>query len=166
MRAIALFAGTSPDNLNNSQENFIVHAQRLRVVSALMSFVVALSTASMAQSQGLTNPNTPAAAQSRFPHGRVMAPGSSIAHAGDQGVRAHTHLQVFVPEQTVVPFAGPPFAGLGFETPASLACVYSLVPRANSCNPNLVFANPTGGFGAVNAAGPGRVLSLGLKLAF
>jgi kumamolisin len=126
-----------------------VHAQRFRVVSALMSFVVALSTTCLAQSQGLTNPNTPAVAQSRFPHGRVMAPGSSIARAGDTGVRAHTHLQVFVPEQAVVPFAGPPFAGLGFETPASLACVYSLVPRTNSCNPNLVFANPTGGFGAV-----------------
>ena len=26
--------------------------------------------------------------------------------------------------------------------------------------------NPTGGFGAVNAAGPGRVLSFGLKLLF
>ena len=26
--------------------------------------------------------------------------------------------------------------------------------------------NPTGGFGAVNASGPGRVLSLGLKLVF
>jgi len=26
--------------------------------------------------------------------------------------------------------------------------------------------NPTGGFGAVNSSGPGRVLSLGLKLVF
>ena len=126
-----------------------MHAKGFRVVSALMSFAVALSTTCMAQSQGLTNPNAPAVAQSRFPQGRVMAPGSSIARAGDTGVRAHTHLQVFVPEQTVVPFAGPPFAGLGFETPASLACVYSLAPRTNSCNPNLVFANPTGGFGAI-----------------
>src|SRR5207244_13258463 len=71
------------------------------------------------------------------------------APAGGHGLRPHTYLQVFVPEQAVTPFAGPPFAGLGFETPASLACVYSLVPRANSCNPNLVFANPTGGFGAI-----------------
>jgi len=126
-----------------------VHAKRFRVVFALMSFAVALSTTCLAQSQGLTDPNAPTAAQSRAPHGRVMAPGSSIAHASDTGLRAHTHLQVFVPEQTVTPFAGPPFSGLGFETPASLACVYSLVPRTNSCNPNLVFANPTGGFGAI-----------------
>jgi len=97
----------------------------------------------------LADPNAPAVGQSRAQHGRVMAPASSIAHAGDKGVRAHTHLQVFVPEQAVAPFAGPPFAGLGFETPASLACVYALVPRASSCNPNLVFANPTGGFGAI-----------------
>ena len=126
-----------------------MHTQRFRVMSALMSFAIALSTTCMAQSQGLTDPNASSVAQARSPQGRVIAPGSSIARAGDTGVRAHTHLQVFVPEQTVTPFAGPPFAGLGFETPASLACVYSLVPRANSCNPNLVFANPTGGFGAI-----------------
>ena len=126
-----------------------MHAQRLRVVSALMSFAIAFSTICAAQTQGLADPNAPAVGQNRLPRGRVMAPGSSIAHAGDQGVRAHTHLQVFVPEQAVAPFAGPPFAGLGFETPASLACVYALVPKASSCNPNLVFANPTGGFGAI-----------------
>ena len=87
--------------------------------------------------------------QNKFPHGRVIAPASSIAHQGDKGLRAHTHLQIFLPEQAVAPFVGPPAAGLGFETPASLACVYSLVPKATACNPNLVFANPTGGFGAI-----------------
>src|SRR6266700_7350453 len=147
--AITLFAAYLAKQSQQQQENFTVHAKRFRVVSALMSFAVALSTTCLAQSQGLTDPSAPAAVQSRAPHGRVMSPGSSIARAGDTGLRAHTHLQVFVPEQTVVPFAGPPFAGLGFETPSSLACVYSLVPRTNSCNPNLVFANPTGGFGAV-----------------
>jgi kumamolisin len=124
-----------------------VPAQRFRVLSTLMSFALALSTICAAQTQGLQNPNTPVA-QSRSPRGRVMAPGSSISHAGDKGVRAHTHLQVFIPEDAV-PFVGPPFAGLGFETPASLACVYALVTKASSCNPNLVFTNPTGGFGAI-----------------
>jgi kumamolisin len=126
-----------------------VHAQRFRVVAALMFFAVALSSIGAAQTQGLMNPNAPVVGQSKSPRGRVMAPGSSIAHPGDTGVRARTHLQVFVPEQAVTPFAGPPFAGLGFETPASLACVYSLAPRTNACNPNLVFTNPTGGFGAI-----------------
>jgi kumamolisin len=125
-----------------------VRTQEFRVLSALVSFAIALSTTCVAQTQGLAGQNAPAAAQSRAPRGRVMSLASSIAHAGDTGVRAHTHLQVFIPEDAV-PFVGPPLAGLGFETPASLACVYFLVPRTSSCNPNVVTANPTGGFGAI-----------------
>ena len=117
-----------------------MHAHRIRVLSTLMSFAVALSAVCMAQTQGVAGPNVPAVGQNRSSHGRVMSPASSIAHPGDRGVRARTHLQVFMPEDAV-PFAGPPFAGLGFETPASLACVYSLVPKTSSCNPNVVTAN-------------------------
>src|SRR6266853_1211811 len=124
-------------------------SQRFRVVTALILSVIVLSTVCTAQSQELPDPNASSVAQGRSPQGRVMAPGSSIARADDKGVRAHPHSPVFVPAKAVVPFAGPPFAGLGFETPASLACVYALVPKASSCNPNLVFANPTGGFGAI-----------------
>ena len=125
-----------------------MHAHRFRVISALMSLVVALATPCITQAQSVANPNAPALGQNRSPRGRVMSPASSIAHPGDRGVRAHTHLQVFMPEDAM-PFAGPPFSGLGFETPASLACVYSLVPRTSSCNPNVVTAIPTGGFGAI-----------------
>ena len=42
-------------------------------------------------------------------------------------------------------------------------------PNFTSINTTVRFdaaGNPTGGFGAVNGAGPGRVLSLGLKLLF
>src|SRR5262249_60143092 len=49
----------------------------------------------------------------------------------------------------VLRFARPPFGGVGFETPASLVCVSCLVPRTSSCNPNVVTAIPTGGFGAI-----------------
>jgi len=125
-----------------------VRVQGIRVLSALVSFAIVLSTTSMAQHQGLAGQNAPAAAQNKSWRGRVMSPASSIVRPGDKGVRAHTHLQVFVPEDAV-PLVGPPFSGLGFETPASLACVYSLVPRTSSCNPNVVTANPTGGFGAI-----------------
>ena len=125
-----------------------MRVQGIRVLSALVSFAVVLSTTSMAQHQGLAGQNAPAAAQNKSWRGRVMSPASSIVRPGDKGVRAHTHLQVFVPEDAV-PLVGPPFSGLGFETPASLACVYSLVPRTSSCNPNVVTANPTGGFGAI-----------------
>jgi len=126
-----------------------MRVKALRLAYSLMSFAVALSATGVAQTEGLRNPGAGPAAHAGASHGRVMAPGSSIAHAGDKGVRAHTHLQVFVPEETVTQFAGAPFAGLAFETPASLACIYSLVPRTSSCNPNVVTANATGGFGAI-----------------
>lgn len=128
-----------------------MHAQRFRV-SKLMSFVAvvgfSLPTISAAQPQDVADANAPAVIQSKARQGRVMTPSSSVAHVGDKGHRAHTHLQVFVPDEAV-PLVGAPFAGLGFETPASLACVYSLVPKKPFCNPNLVTANPTGGFGAI-----------------
>jgi len=126
----------------------MMQVQGSRVGSTLMAFAVFWSSVCTAQTQGLSGQNAPAAAQSRSLRGRVMSPASSIARPGDRGLRAHTHLQVFIPEDAV-PFVGPPFAGLGFETPASLACVYSLVPKTSSCNPNVVTANPTGGFGAI-----------------
>jgi subtilase family serine protease len=44
-----------------------------------------------------------------------------------------------------LPVGSPPFAGYFFETPASLACVYSLVTPVAGCNPNTVSTNPTGG---------------------
>jgi subtilase family serine protease len=44
----------------------------------------------------------------------------------------------------------PPFPGYLFETPASIACVYGLVPHPRAgCNPNIVTKNPTGGGGAI-----------------
>src|SRR5437763_10289687 len=112
VRANARFAGAfQPNNLNHSRR-IIVQAQRSRVLSTLMSFALALSTICSAQTQGLQNPNAPVA-QSRSPRGRVMAPGSSISHAGDKGVRAHTHLQLFIPKDAL-PLVAPPFPGLGF----------------------------------------------------
>ena len=64
-----------------------------------------------------------AGAQNLTGRGRVMTPASSIERVGDAGVRAHTHLRIFEPE-TGRPFAGPPFTGYGYETPASIACIY------------------------------------------
>jgi hypothetical protein len=117
-----------------------------------MSFVavvgLSLPTISAAQPQDVVDANALAVTKARRRQGRVMTPASSVAQEGDKGRRAHTHLQVFVPDEAV-PLVGAPFAGLGFETPASLACVYSLVPKKPFCNPNLVTANPTGGFGAI-----------------
>lgn len=79
----------------------------------------------------------------------VVVPKSSLEKPGDIGVRAHTNIKLFVPD-TGKPEAGPPFAGYGYETPASIACIYGLVPKTpRGCNPNSVTMNPTGGKGAI-----------------
>jgi kumamolisin len=95
------------------------------------------------------------AAQNQSRKGHVVIPESSVARAGDNGIRAHTHLRVMMPEGGVLtgtpqPRELPPFAGLFFETPASIACIYRLVPHPKrGCNPNETTDNPTGGSGAI-----------------
>jgi len=81
----------------------------------------------------------------------VVVPQSSIERPVDVGVRFHTHtliesIHAAGQSITITPnVAGPPFAGFAFETPASLACVYRLVPVVPYCNPNIVTTNPSGG---------------------
>jgi kumamolisin len=95
------------------------------------------------------------AAQNQTRKGHVVIPESSVARAGDNGILAHTHLRVMMPEGGV--FTGapqpkelPPFPGFFFETPASIACIYRLVPhRVHGCDPNVTTDNPTGGSGAI-----------------
>ena len=86
------------------------------------------------------------------PRGHVVVPASSIAKAGDAGKRAHTNVRIFVPDggfKNANPFAGPPFSGYGFETPASIGCLYHLTTAVAGCNPNTVTANPGGGSKAI-----------------
>jgi kumamolisin len=69
-------------------------------------------------------------------------------------VRAHTNIKVFTPTgglplATASLASGPPFRGYYFETPASLACIYNLVPQSAGCDPNLVTAVPNGGSGSI-----------------
>ena len=95
------------------------------------------------------------AAQNQSRKGHVVIPESSVERAGDNGVMAHTHLRIMMPEGGV--FTGtpqpnelPPFPGYFFETPASIACIYRLVPHSkHGCNPNETTDNPTGGAGAI-----------------
>ena len=89
-------------------------------------------------------------AQTQPRGGQVTIPASSTEHKGDIGLRAHTNIKVFtptggLPEAAAALPSGPPFAGYLFETPASLACIYNLVPQSAGCNPNAVTAVPTGG---------------------
>ena len=94
-------------------------------------------------------------AQGRRNKGHILVPQSSVARPADLGVKAHTHLLVMMPEVghftgTPQPSELPPFPGLFFETPASIACVYHLVQHARpGCNPDETAENPSGGSGAI-----------------
>ena len=87
----------------------------------------------------------------------IVVPQSSVAHPGDAGVRAHTNLLVMMPETGPIaidanaqPNELPPVAGLFFETPASLACVYRLVKHPKpGCDPDQTTQTVTGGSGAI-----------------
>ncbi len=97
--------------------------------------------------------------------GRIVIPESGFERAEDVGVRMHTTYQILIPadrgkfgaapnslafpRQNIVPFAGPPFSGYGFETPASIACIYHLVTPVAGCNPNTFKTNPNGGSKAI-----------------
>jgi kumamolisin len=81
---------------------------------------------------------------------QATTPPSSIP--GLAGQDANTHLQVLTSSAsfTAAPQAvGPPFPGLLYQTPASIACIYGLRPAAPGCNPNVVSLNPTGGSKAI-----------------
>jgi kumamolisin len=94
--------------------------------------------------------------------GHVYVPQSSLPQPKDSngGIMARTHLRLLVPSSAKMHFGAsaavaqanelPPFPGLTFETPASLACVYQLVARiVPGCNPNATTANPGGGSRAI-----------------
>jgi subtilase family serine protease len=80
--------------------------------------------------------------------GRVMAPMSSIRSIEDLGIRAHSHMKIFVPAGVPdgqIGFSavtahpnGTPVRGLYAETPASLACLYGLATWTAGCNPSLL----------------------------
>jgi kumamolisin len=93
----------------------------------------------------------------------VTQPASSVPNAADAGVRVRTNLEVlaqFRAQPQIAPqgatattikpiYNGPPFPGLFYETPASLACIYDLQPSSPGCNPNTAFLNPNGGRNAM-----------------
>jgi subtilase family serine protease len=90
----------------------------------------------------------------------VITPTSSTVNPGDAGVRAHTNIQILPAGNfTGTPsVSGPPFPGLLYQDPASLACIYnlqppplgiSIQPSVPGCNPNLTTQNPSGGRKAI-----------------
>jgi len=103
----------------------------------------------------LVSPGVCSGQQAPVSKGHVFIPESSVPQPGDAGVKAHTHLRLFVPPSgmsfgsAVQPSELPPFPGYFFETPASLGCIYHLVQHSvPGCNPNVTTENPNVGKGA------------------
>jgi subtilase family serine protease len=74
----------------------------------------------------------------------VVVPASSQFAAADRGVRAHTNVRYIQPAGAT-PLFPPPYSGYAYETPASIACLYAVVPAVSGCNPLSVTTVPTGG---------------------
>ncbi len=100
---------------------------------------------------GLLLAFAPGSRAQEIPQMHVLAPQSTLGRPGDAGVRFHTHILMESVQASSgaksfsASPAGVPYPNLPFETPASLACVYHLVPVVPFCNPYVVTTNPTGG---------------------
>jgi kumamolisin len=87
--------------------------------------------------------------------GNGILPPSSVAQPGDAGKRMHTHLIIYAPNGVIATAPTPeglmPTTGYpGYETPASLACVYGLVPTlVSGCPVASTMEAPTGGSGLI-----------------
>jgi len=86
--------------------------------------------------------------------GHGFTPKSTLPQPdGPAGRMARTHLRMYVPAPQKMTFGAavqpnelPPFPGYIFETPASIGCIYHLVPNPiPGCNPNATTENPSGG---------------------
>ena len=116
------------------------HSNRIRSTHPLMilnAVVLALLLAALV---------IPASAQEKKhpAPGTVIVPSSNHLNAEDTGVKAHTNLRLVMPPN-VSPSEAPPYADYGYETPASLACVYRVVAPIGGCNPNSTTNTPNGG---------------------
>lgn len=78
-------------------------------------------------------------AVAQVPSGKLIAPPSTLNRIPGQ---VHTPLYIFIPDKNVNPLVG------NGETPASLACIYGLVPPTSGCPKNGTVL-PTGGTKAI-----------------
>ncbi len=94
------------------------------------------------------------------PSATILIPKSSIPAtkngSAPKTIQANTNTKMYLPggwkpDEVTPPRPDelPPFPGYAYETPASLACVYSLVKKVPGCNPNTVTQNATGGSKAI-----------------
>jgi subtilase family serine protease len=69
--------------------------------------------------------------------GQLVIPSSSMIQKVPAGHKfaAHTNIEFYLPAG-ITPEALPPYPGLGYETPASVACIYGFTTAVSGCNPN------------------------------
>ena len=79
-------------------------------------------------------------------NGTIVIPASSVQHAADLGIRAHTNVRLFFPAGVRGEASQP--SGK-YETPATLACLYGLTPLVTGCNPSTLKTVATGGSKAI-----------------
>jgi subtilase family serine protease len=127
------------------------------MIAYVSSIAVAAALASQASAQ---TAEPPGGAVMQVPSNALVIPPSSVGRPEDRGVRAHTNTR-FIPPSALTspnsqgqtpepsPQGGPPYSGYGYETPASLACLYGLAAATTGCNPNSVTAVATGGSKAI-----------------
>ena len=118
---------------------------------AVVTFVAIFVFATCALSQDvLSAPPTGGTPHIKNVQGSLFIPASSLKQTPPAGVKfaANTNVEILVPAG-ITPNEAPPFSGYGFETPASLACVYDLVTTISGCNPNSTVNVPTGGSGTI-----------------
>ena len=114
----------------------------LAAIGLLLVPASASAQGAAAGTQGGTRPRF--SSGPRGTHETVNIPEASRVKAGDAGMRAHANIRYVLP-QGATPSEAPPYSGYGYETPASLACIYHLVAPIAGCNPNSTINTPSGG---------------------
>lgn len=116
------------------------HSHGAGVASALAAGIAAALLAVALPANAQRTAPRPQSAVART----MVVPPASRANAGDQGVRAHANVR-YILSGIASPSEAPPFSGYGYETPASLACIYRVVAPIPGCNPNSTTNTPSGG---------------------
>jgi subtilase family serine protease len=112
--------------------------------AAIAAFVVATLAPALAQDFVREPESAIVVKRPLLVPGSLVIPASSQINAADKGVRAHTNVRFIVPA-TSSPLEAPPYSGYGYDTPASLACIYQVVSTSAGCNPNTTTNTPSGG---------------------
>jgi len=140
-----------------------VVAGLLLVGCALSGSVLLTAQETVGKSPTVSNnlpPPTTSLSLVRANPGTLVVPKSSVPATTNgttvKTIQANTNTQIFLPArwkpetaEPPRPAEAPPSPGYFYETPASFACIYSLITPVAGCNPNSLTKNPTGGKNAI-----------------